>query len=73
MPLFEFRCSGCARDFGVLVRAGEAAACPECGTRSLEKLFSEAAPPAATGSRPLPMASTCPPGEAPCSPTCCRL
>ena len=72
MPLFEFRCSRCARDFELLVRAGEATACPKCGTRSLEKLFSESAPPAA-GSRSLPMASTCPPGDTPCSPTCCRL
>jgi putative FmdB family regulatory protein len=72
MPLFEFRCSRCSRDFEVLVRAGEAAACPECGTRSLEKLFSESAPPAG-GDRTLPIASTCPPGDAPCSPTCCRL
>ncbi|MGE5195229.1 MAG: FmdB family zinc ribbon protein [Deltaproteobacteria bacterium] len=73
MPLFEFRCSRCSRDFELLMRAGEAAACPECGTCAVEKLFSESAPPAAAGGRALPITARCPPGDAPCSPTCCRL
>jgi putative FmdB family regulatory protein len=73
MPLFEFRCSECARDFEVLVRSGEEAACPQCGTSTIEKLFSEQAALTASGKRSLPVASACPPGDAPCSPTCCRL
>jgi putative FmdB family regulatory protein len=73
MPLFEFRCSTCSRDFEQLVRAGERPACPDCGTATVEKLFSEAAAPAAAASRSLNIASTCPPGDAPCSPNCCRL
>jgi putative FmdB family regulatory protein len=73
MPLFEFRCSACARDFEVLIRLGERAACPQCGTESVEKLLSESATPAAAGVRALPISSACPPGDAPCSPTCCRL
>jgi putative FmdB family regulatory protein len=73
MPLFEFRCSTCSRDFELLVRAGEAPNCPECGTGDVEKLFSEAAAPAAAASRSLPITSACPPGDAPCSPNCCRL
>src|SRR5579859_3040912 len=67
MPLFEFRCSACARDFELLIRSGDRAKCPECGTESVEKLLSEAAAPVAAGSRSLPVASACPPGGAPCS------
>ncbi len=73
MPLFEFRCSACARDFELLVRGSEPAACPNCGTGAVEKLFSESAAPVTNGTRSLPIASACPPGNAPCSPTCCRL
>ena len=73
MPLFEYRCSTCSRDFEVLVRAGERPACPDCGDSHVEKLLSEAAAPAAAAARPLPIASACPPGDAPCSPHCCRL
>jgi len=74
MPLFEYRCSPCARDFELLIRAGEEAACPQCGTRAVEKLFSEAAVPASANGQLLPLKSACPPSDAPpCSPTCCRL
>lgn len=73
MPLFEFRCSACTRDFELLIRAGDRPACPQCGTERVEKLLSEAAAPVASGARSLPIASACPPGDAPCSPTCCRL
>jgi len=73
MPLFEFRCPPCERDFELLLRNGEQAACPHCGSKSIEKLLSEAAPPVASSARALPIASTCPPGDAPCGPRCCRL
>lgn len=74
MPLFEFRCSTCARDFELLIRNGDRAACPQCGTESVEKLLSESAAPAISGGRSLPIATTgCPPGDAPCGPGCCRL
>src|SRR5579863_6071230 len=74
MPLFEYRCRPCARDFELLIRAGDQAACPQCGTDAVEKLFSEAAVSVTnSGQSPLPLASACPPGDAPCSPTCCRL
>jgi putative FmdB family regulatory protein len=73
MPLFEFRCSACAHDFELLIRSSERAACPQCGGGSVEKLLSETAPPTGAASRSLPVTSDCPPGNAPCSPTCCRL
>jgi len=73
MPLYEFRCLTCARDFEVLSRRDEQVQCPQCGTPRIEKLLSEAAVPVAGGNRALSVAPACPPGDAPCSPTCCRL
>lgn len=73
MPIFEFECEQCDSRFELLVRNGEKTACPECGSRKLEKLLSATAVHA-QGSRGLPIASSCPPGDAPpCSPHCCRL
>ena len=42
MPLFEYRCAGCGSVFELLARsAGEKpAACPQCGTKKVEKQFS---------------------------------
>jgi putative FmdB family regulatory protein len=73
MPLFEFRCPDCAHDFELLIRSGDGAACPQCGGIQVQKLLSETSPPTAGLGRSLPVASDCPPGNAPCSPTCCRL
>ena len=73
MPIFEFRCEGCEQQFEQLVRNGEAIACPHCGAQKLEKLLS--VPVGHVGrSSQLPIASSCPPSDAPpCSPHCCRL
>jgi putative FmdB family regulatory protein len=74
VPLFEYRCTPCSRDFELLVRAGEEVCCPECGTSALEKLFSEAAAPSVRNGPSLPISGGCPPADAPpCSPHCCRL
>jgi putative FmdB family regulatory protein len=40
MPIFEYRCSGCSREFEQLVRTGDTPACPSCGSTSLERLLS---------------------------------
>jgi putative FmdB family regulatory protein len=41
MPLYDFRCRACAREFEALVRSGdEAPACPSCKSRDLERLLS---------------------------------
>ena len=40
MPLFEYECRRCGRRFEALVRGNERATCPECGSRSLERLLS---------------------------------
>jgi putative FmdB family regulatory protein len=40
MPLFEYRCRGCAHCFEVLVRGTTTAACPLCQGHDLERLVS---------------------------------
>jgi putative FmdB family regulatory protein len=40
MPLFEYTCRGCGHRFEAFVTASRSAACPDCGSRELEKQFS---------------------------------
>jgi putative FmdB family regulatory protein len=40
MPLYEYRCRGCAHAFEALIRADDAPACPSCGATDLERLVS---------------------------------
>jgi putative FmdB family regulatory protein len=73
MPLFEFFCEDCNREFELLVALKERPTCPQCGSKKLEKLMSAAAG-RVPGARSLPIAGDCPPPSAgPCSPGCCRL
>jgi len=51
MPLYEYGCKTCARQFELLVRASEAPACPACHGTALERKISvfaahTSAPPA---------------------------
>jgi putative FmdB family regulatory protein len=72
MPLFEFRCCNCRREFELLVRNQEAPVCPHCRAAELEKLMSAAT--SHVGAGMLPMASACPPpSHGPCGPGCCRM
>lgn len=73
MPLFEYRCATCRHDFELLVRNHDTPLCPQCGAHEVEKLLSETALYVAVGQPSLPLASSCPPGDAPCGPACCRL
>jgi putative FmdB family regulatory protein len=73
MPLFEYRCTRCQHEFEALVRDEAWPDCPECGTPKPDKLLSAVAA-RVSGSRSLPVSSTCPPSDAPpCGPGCCRL
>ena len=38
MPLFDFSCAGCGREFEALVRTGHPARCPGCGSEDLTRL-----------------------------------
>jgi putative FmdB family regulatory protein len=40
MPIFEYACRTCGREFEALVRPGDAPACPACAGTDLEKLLS---------------------------------
>jgi len=40
MPLYEYACERCGRQFELLVRSDTVPACPDCGTRELKKLLS---------------------------------
>ena len=43
MPIYEFHCPSCGRDFEELVRsaaAGRSAACPDCGRKDAERKLS---------------------------------
>jgi putative FmdB family regulatory protein len=71
MPIFEYRCGGCAVEFELLVRSSTVPTCPECQSRELDKLLSV---PAVRSGHALPLAADCPPPEAgPCRPGCCRI
>jgi putative FmdB family regulatory protein len=40
VPIYEFECSKCGAAFEELVRAGETAPCPECGSMEVERRWS---------------------------------
>lgn len=69
MPIYEYECKKCHHRFEELVRPGSAPECPECHSRSLEKLLSAFA----VGSEPkpaMPCANPC----APCAEAgACRM
>lgn len=61
MPLYEYTCTKCHRDFELLVRGQETPECPTCGSHKLEKQLSV---PAAhiVGASQLPVCGMAPPG-----------
>jgi putative FmdB family regulatory protein len=61
MPLFEYACKGCAREFEILVRASETPECPSCHGKDLERRLSVFA--AHTASAPQRAASPGPCGS----------
>ena len=40
MPLYEYTCSKCRKDFELLVRGGQVPQCPHCGTKKLKRQMS---------------------------------
>ncbi|OIO71765.1 MAG: hypothetical protein CO186_11255 [Zetaproteobacteria bacterium CG_4_9_14_3_um_filter_49_83] len=65
MPIYEFHCRQCERDFETLVmRSQEKVSCPDCGSDQLQKLISahavgHAMPDTACGSAPCSPAPAC--------------
>jgi putative FmdB family regulatory protein len=45
MPIYEFECEECGARFEVLVAAGAAVVCGECGSARTRRLYSSVSPP----------------------------
>ena len=56
MPIYEYACQDCGREFETLVRSDTVPACPQCHSTQLDKQLSvfatASAAPAATASLP---------------------
>ena len=40
MPIYEYTCEKCSKKFETLIRGGEQAECPDCGSASVKRLLS---------------------------------
>ena len=74
MPIFEYKCSDCEREFEAFVTADHIAECPACHGENLQKLLSSPGMVGSTnGTRresSLPMSGGCGAGGANCA---CRM
>lgn len=74
MPLFEYVCTSCDRQFEALVRARETVACPGCRSTALERRLSTfAAHTNGSTGASTPMAGACGACGDPRGPGACSL
>jgi putative FmdB family regulatory protein len=66
MPIYEYRCKKCKKEFEALVRADDPVACPACSSKRVEKLLSTFSA-VATGSTPNTACGV----DAACGSACC--
>jgi len=59
MPLFEYQCKSCSKEFELLVRGSETPACPACRSTELEKRLSVFAAHAGGSSREMSAPGPC--------------
>lgn len=59
MPLYEYRCRGCAQEFELLVRSDDVPACPACQATTLDKLMSATAVAVGRDAAPAPGPGAC--------------
>lgn len=60
MPIYEYACRDCGRQFEMLVRSDTVPGCPQCRSTRLDKqmsVFATAAPTADAAPRPSPCGS----------------
>jgi putative FmdB family regulatory protein len=69
MPIFEYRCGECEREFEAFVTAERTPECPSCGGGKLTKLLSSPGMVGASNGRAesLPMSGGCGAGGAHCA------
>lgn len=74
MPLYEYACHQCGRQFELLVRSDTVPACPTCGAQDLRKLLSTFAVSVAAGGGASMQAAPAPCGSCgnPGGPGSCR-
>jgi len=73
MPIFEYRCDDCQREFEALVRSSTQPACPQCGGTHLSKLLSVFATAGAPAQEPAFAGSPCGACGNPDGPGACRF
>ncbi len=73
MPIYEYACHDCGRDFEALVRTGSTPACPQCQSTQLDKRLSVFATGAAAPDQAPAMAGPCGSCGHPDGPGSCAL
>ncbi|HNX27212.1 MAG TPA: zinc ribbon domain-containing protein [Phycisphaerae bacterium] len=69
MPIYEYTCENCGKDFEKLVSSSAAKPlCPECGSKKVQRRFSTFAAHGGGAAGKCPSASSCPMSE---QPGCC--
>jgi putative FmdB family regulatory protein len=59
MPIYEYACRSCGREFEELVRGDERPACPSCGNIEVEKQLSAPAAHTSSGQSACPAQNEC--------------
>ncbi len=59
MPLFSYQCAACGAQHEILVRGDQRPACPECGSKALEKQASRFAAISAAPAEPACASGAC--------------
>lgn len=59
MPIYEYTCKKCQKEFEALIRGDEQPECPHCGAKSLERLLSVPAAHTSGGSSGPPCGEAC--------------
>ena len=59
MPLYEYQCQSCSKEFELLVRGSETPECPSCRSTDLQKRLSVFAAHAHGGSRTMNAPAPC--------------
>ena len=73
MPIYEYACSDCGKEFETLVRSGSTPECPTCHSVRLEKKLSVFATTAAVESAPAAFNGPCGSCGHPDGPGACNL